>query len=413
MLIWQFASRYFFAKKSTQAINIIAWVSMAAIAVGAAALIIGLSVFNGFEDLVKSLYSSFYPAVKVSPATGKTMLVPADTLRALQGVSGVQYISRVIEEKGALRYNNQQTIGTLLGVDSVYRKISGVPGKVIRGEYNTGSAETPVAVVGVGIEAALGIDVERSFIPITVYLPKKSAGADMATASMMPEEALNVGQINPVGTFAIQQEFDNHYILTNIGYLQQLEKMPPDEVTALQIGLYPGADMQKVKKQVSRLLGDRFIVETRYEQNRSLYSVMQLEKWAVYAILSFILIIAAFNMIGSLSMLVIEKEKDITILKAMGIRNRIIRRIFLSEGLFIAFAGAAVGMLIAVTLCLLQKKYGFIKLGGGTFVVDAYPVSMHVFDFVLVFITILVISWLASWYPAYRASMQEIELKAQ
>jgi len=144
-----------------------------------------------------------------------------------------------------------------------------------------------------------------------------------------------------------------------------------------------------------------------------LYSVMQLEKWAVYAILSFILIIAAFNMIGSLSMLVIEKEKDITILKAMGIRNRIIRRIFLSEGLFIAFAGAAVGMLIAVTLCLLQKKYGFIKLGGGTFVVDAYPVSMHVFDFVLVFITILVISWLASWYPAYRASMQEIELKAQ
>lgn len=407
-MIWQFATRYFIAKKSTQAINIIAWVSMIAIAVGAASLIVVLSVFNGFEDLVKSLYSSFYPGIKVSPAAGKTMLVPADTLQALKSMPGVQNLAAVLEEKAVLRYDKEQTIAILKGVGSNYRDVTGIAGKIVRGTYNTGTAEAPAAVVGSGIEAALGVDVQRSFIPVVLYIPKRNV-----RQFLLPEQALNVGRISPVGAFQIQQDFDNKYVITNLDYLRQLLDMQADEVSALEISLKDPETMDQVKQQLQSFLGPRFIVQTRYEQNRSLYSIMQAEKWTVYAILSFIMAILAFNMIGSLFMLVIEKQKDITILKAMGARNTLIRRIFLAEGLLIALSGAVIGTVIALTLCLLQQRFGFLKLQGGSFVVDAYPVSMHPLDFLLVSVTILLIALLASWYPAVRAARQPIALKAQ
>lgn len=407
-MIWQFASRYFVAKKSTHAINIISWVSISAITVGTAALIIVLSVFNGFEDLVKSLYSSFYPEIKASPAAGKTMLVPADKLAALQRLGDIKSISETIEEKAVLRYNNEQTIAELKGVDKNYPVVTGISRKIIRGNYDTGTDDSPMAVVGIGIEAALGIDVQRNFIPVTVYIPKRDA-----QSFVLPEEALNTGQIRPAGTFAIQQDFDNKYVITNIQFMRQMLNMQPGEVSGLEIALKDPGRMEAAKQEIQQILGSGSIVQTRYEQNRSLYNIMQTEKWAVYAILAFILIIAAFNMIGSLYMLVIEKRKDITILKAMGARDSLLRKIFLSEGLLIAAGGALIGALIAVALCLLQQKFGLIKLGGGSFVVDAYPVSMHWPDFVLVFSTILIIGLLASWYPAAKAARQPVELKAQ
>ncbi|ASZ10002.1 FtsX-like permease family protein [Chitinophaga pendula] len=406
-MIWQFASRYFLAKKSTNAINIIAWVSVAAIAVGAGALVIILSVFNGFEGLVKSLYSSFYPDVKVVPAAGKTMLLTPAQLQQVGQVAGVANYARIIEEKAVLRSGQEPTIAILKGVDSGYTRVTTVQDKIVRGRFDIGDDLAYRAVLGLDLEGALGVDVAHSMVPLTVYVPRRNT-----TSFVLPEEALNNGILYPAGTFAIQQEFNSKYVITHIDFMRKLLELGPDELSALEIRIRPGADDRQLKVQLERLLGGRYKVQTRYEQNQALYAIMQTEKWAVYVIFSFILVIAAFNMVGSLSMLVIEKRKDITILKAMGARQRLIRRIFLAEGLIIAGVGTLLGFGIGILVCVVQQQFGLIKLEGASFLVDAYPVSMYWGDFVLVSMTIVVIGLAAGWYPAHRAARQVIELKA-
>ncbi|MDR6565836.1 FtsX-like permease family protein [Chitinophaga ginsengisegetis] len=406
-MVWQFASRYFRAKKSTNAINIIAWVSVAAIAVGTGALIVILSVFNGFEGLVKSLYSSFYPAVKIAPVTGKTIILTPAQLRQIAAVPGVAHFSRVIEEKAVLRYGDEPTIAVLKGVDSSYNYVTDVKSNIIRGRFDTGDSVAYRAVLGLELEGALGVDVVHSIAPVTVYLPRRNVNAFVT-----PEDALNNGVLYPAGTFAIQQEFNSKYVITNIEFLRGLLQMGGDEMSSLEIGTRAGINDKELKVQLEKLLGSHYKVQTRYEQNQSLYAIMQTEKWAVYVILSFIMIIAAFNMIGSLYMLVIEKQKDITILKAMGARKSLIMRIFLAEGLIIAGIGTALGFGLGITFCVLQQHFGIIKLEGTSFLVDSYPVSMHAADFLLVFVTIIVIGVAASWYPARRAAVEAITLKA-
>lgn len=401
-MIWQFASRYFWAKKSTNAINIIAWVSVAAIAVGAGALIVILSVFNGFEGLVKSLYSSFYPSVKVSPLTGKTIVLTEAQLRQIAAVPGVAHYSEVIEEKAVLRFGEEQTIAILKGVDSHYNEVAGVKDKVVRGRFDVGDEAAYRAVLGIELEAALGVDVERSMVPVDVYVPRRSAG------SLLPNEALSSGYLFPAGTFAIQQEFNSKYVITHINFMRRLLELGAGEMSALEIAAAPGTNEIALKNRLETLLGKQFKVQTRYEQNQALYAIMQTEKWAVYVILSFILVIAAFNMIGSLSMLVIEKRKDIAILKAMGARDGLILRIFLAEGLIIAGIGAGLGFGIGILVCVLQQQFGWIKLEGSSFLVDAYPVIMNPMDFLLVSITIIVIGVGASWYPARQASREQL-----
>lgn len=405
-MVWQFASRYFRAKKSTNAINIIAWVSVVAIGVGAGALIVILSVFNGFEGLVKSLYSSFYPSVKVSPVTGKTILLTPAQLKQIAAVKGVAHYSAVIEEKAVMQFGEEKTIATLKGVDSHYNEVTRVKEKVVRGRFDTGDETAYRAVLGIELESALGVDVERSMVPVDVYVPRRSAGG------LLPNEALNSSYLYPAGTFAIQQEFNSKYVITHIDFMRKLLELGPNEMSALEIATASGTEDMVLKNRLEQLLGPQFKVQTRYEQNQALYAIMQTEKWAVYVILSFILIIAAFNMIGSLSMLVIEKQKDITILKAMGARQQLIMKIFLAEGLIIAGIGAGLGFGLGALVCFIQQQFGVIKLEGASFLVDAYPVSMHPMDFVLVSITIIVIGIAASWYPAKRASVLGIELKA-
>jgi len=407
-MIWQFAFRYFRAKKSTNAINIIAWVSVSAIAVGAGALIIILSVFNGFEGLVKSLYSSFYPSVRVSAADGKTIHLTAQQLHMIAGLKNVAHMTEVVEEKAVLRYGEgDQTIAILKGVDSNYNKVAEVDKSIARGHFDTGDDIAYRAVLGVELEMALGVDVERSLIPISVYLPRRNV-----SNMVLPEDALSSGILYPAGSFAIQQEFNSKYVITNIAFMRQLLEMGRDEMSALEIRGKPGIDDRILKANIINTLGAGYKVETRYEQNQSLYAIMQTEKWAVYVIMSFILVIAAFNMIGSLYMLVMEKQKDITILKAMGARSSTITRIFLAEGLIIAGTGTVIGFGLSILFCLLQQRFGLIKLEGTSFLVSAYPVSMHLADFLLVSVTIIVIGVGASWYPAKRAGRQGIELKA-
>jgi lipoprotein-releasing system permease protein len=407
-MIWQFAFRYFRAKKSTNAINIISWVSVSAIAVGAGALIIILSVFNGFEGLVKSLYSSFYPSVKVSAISGKTIHLTDQQLKMIAGIRGVSQMTEVVEEKAVLRYGEgDQTIAVLKGVDSNYNKVAGVDKSIARGRFDTGDEMAYRAVLGVELEMALGVDVERSLIPMTVYLPRRNV-----SSMVLPEDALSSGVLYPSGSFAIQQEFNSKYVITNIAFMRQLMEMDANEMSALEIRGKADIEDKVLKNSIIAALGAGYTVETRYEQNQALYAIMQTEKWAVYVIMSFILVISAFNMIGSLYMLVMEKQKDITILKAMGARSKMITRIFLAEGLIIAGIGTGIGFGISILFCLLQQRFGLIRLEGTSFLVNAYPVSMHIEDFVLVSATIIVIGICASWYPARRAGKQGIELKA-
>jgi lipoprotein-releasing system permease protein len=406
-MVWQFASRYFRAKKSTNAINIIAWVSVVAIAVGAGALIVILSVFNGFEGLVKSLYSSFYPAIKVAPASGKTIILTPAQLQQISAVPGVANFSEVVEEKAVLRYGDEPTIAVLKGVDSGYNNVTDVKSNIVRGRFDTGDSVAYRAVLGLELEGALGVDVVHSLAPVTVYLPRRNV-----SGFVTPEDALSNGVLYPTGTFAIQQEFNSKYVITNIEFLRKLLELGDDEMSALEIGSREGVDEKLLKAKLEQLLGKGYKVQTRYEQNQSLYAIMQTEKWAVYVILSFIMIIAAFNMIGSLYMLVIEKQKDITILKAMGARKSLIMRIFMAEGLIIAGIGTLVGFGLGISFCVLQQRFGIIKLEGTSFLVDTYPVSMHAEDFLLVFVTIMVIGGAASWYPARRAAVEAITLKA-
>jgi lipoprotein-releasing system permease protein len=407
-LIWQFASRYFLARKSTNAINIIAWVSVMAIAVGAGALIIILSVFNGFEGLVKSLYSSFYPSVKISAVSGKTITLTNVQLKKIAGVKGVAYMAEVVEEKAVLRYGEgDQTIAILKGVDSNYNKVAAVDKSMARGRFDTGDEMAYKAVLGIDLELALGVDVERDMMPVTVYLPRRNVGN-----VTLPEDALGTGVLYPAGSFAIQQEFNSKYVITNIAFMRGLLGMKTDEMSALEVKGNAGLDDNVLKHKLEEVLGNGYNIQTRYEQNQALYAIMQTEKWAVYVIMTFVLMIAAFNMIGALYMLVMEKQKDITILKAMGARPALITRIFLAEGLIIAGIGTLIGFAISITFCVLQQRFGLIKLEEASFLVNAYPVSMYFSDFVLISITIIVIGIAASWYPAIKAGRQTIELKA-
>lgn len=406
-MIWQFATRYFWAKKSTNAINIIAWISVCAIAVGTAALFIILSVFNGFSELVASLYSSFYPSIKIVPAQGKQLFLDTAMLQRIHAVPGIIYFSEVVEEKAVLSYNNEPTIAILKGVDSNYTRVSGVKNKIIRGKYETTSQGIPEGVFGYDLEGAMGIDVTRSDIPVTVYLPRP--GADATT---LPDQALSSDVLFPVGAFNIQQDFNTQYVITDIGFLRRLLSMKDGQMSALEVAIAPNASDKSVQSSLQSLLGSKFVVQTRFDQNQSLFAIMQTEKWFVYIILSFVLVIAAFNMVGSLSMLVIEKQKDVTILKAMGANETLIRRIFLAEGLLIAGFGAVGGFVLGFTICWVQQRFGIIKLGGTSFLVDAFPVSMHLADFLLITVTILAIGVGAGWYPARTAARQAIELKA-
>lgn len=402
-----FAWRYFRAKKSTNAINIIAWVSVAAIIVGTAALIIVLSVFNGLEDLVKSLYSSFYPELRISPNSGQFMHLDSDQLKFLSNTPGVSHYSLTLEDKALLKYGSMQPV-LLKGVDSNYGHVTGVSQKITKGKFDLGTEEHPSVVLGIGVENALGIESDRSLLPLTVYLFKKGGTSGQAD----PLEALSTGTMAASGAFVIQSDFDNRYALTNIGFMRSMLSIPPDQFSGAEVALTDARQADELKKLLGNYFGKNYVIQTRYEQNKNLYSVMTMEKWVIYGVLTLILIVAAFNMVGALTMLVLEKQKDIQVLKAMGAHNGYIQAIFLSEGILLAFIGGLTGALFAIFICWLQVRYKLVPLSGDSFVIDHYPVKLMPADFLLVFCTILVVALLASWFPSRKAALQPIELKS-
>ncbi|HEX8332505.1 MAG TPA: FtsX-like permease family protein [Segetibacter sp.] len=401
-----FAWRYFKAKKSTNAINIISWISVLAIAVGAAALIIVLSVFNGFEGLVKSLYADFYADVRIGTPANKFISLTPQQLSAIRKVEGVQQISLIVEEKAVLVNESYQSIIFLKGVDAAYPQVSGLAKHVVRGKFELGKADEPFLVLGGGIANAVGVDPGRSIRPLTVYLPNRQA------TSFSGMEALNSYNADVSGSFILQQDFDNKYAITNLDFLKYMLNLGADEYTSAEVKIMDVTQMDDVKERLQELLGKNYNVQTRYQQNQSLYTVMQIEKWVIYGILSLILVVAAFNMIGALTMLVLEKQKDIAVLKAMGANKNLIQKIFLSEGFVIAGIGGGAGIILATCICLIQIKFKLVKLAGGSFIIDYYPVQMVPTDFILVVTTVFIIALLAAWIPARKASLQLFTLKS-
>ena len=403
-----FAWRYFKAKKSANAINWIAWVTVGVIAFATACQILVLSVFNGFEGLVKSLYSSFYTDIKIIPQTGKTFILTAAQIQLQKNLPGIQAVSLIAEEKALLQNDDLQTIVYLKGVDENYRKVSGVAEKIVEGKFNTGDINEPGLILGAGIQNAAGVNITNAAAAslLTVILPKKGK-----VSMTDPLQSLSEGNIKATGVFAIQQDFDNKYAITNIDFVKRQMGFAQHEYSAAEIKLTDPSNLFQVQNQLSTMLGSSFKVQSKYEQNTSLYNTMKLEKWAIYAVLTLILFIAAFNMISALTMLVLEKQKDISVLQSMGADNSMILKIFLGEGLLLAAIGAITGIGMALLVCIIQIKYHLFKLQGGSFLIDYFPVKLQASDFILVLSTVTFISLLAAWFPARKAAGQLIELR--
>lgn len=401
-----FAWRYFKPKNNSNAVNLIARISIIAIAVGTAALIIVLSVFNGFEDLVKSLYSDFYSDIRVAPTQGKFIAITPEQVRKIKAVSGVKQISLVAEEKAMLVNGDYQSIIYLKGVDKNYPAVNKLQNHIERGTYNVGTSDNPFLLVGVGIESAVGADPNGNIAPLTLYIPNREA------KNLNSTDAMNSANINVSGAFMVQQEFDNKYAFTNLSFLQYMLNLQPDQYSSVEISLQKNYNEKKVQQALQVALGKNFMVQTRYQQNQSLFSVMQVEKWVIFGILSLILAIAAFNMIGALTMLVLEKQKDIAVLKAMGASGSLVQKIFLTEGFLLAGVGSGAGMLIAFLVCVVQIKFKLIPLEGGTFIIDYYPVKMLTSDFLLIAATVFIVSLLAAWVPSRKAATQFFSLRS-
>ncbi|MBO9658242.1 MAG: ABC transporter permease [Chitinophagaceae bacterium] len=403
-----FAWRYFKAKKSTNAINVISWISVAAIVIGTAALILVLSVFNGFEGLVKSLYSSFYTDLKILPPEGKNINVTAEQLQQLKNVKGVKNYSLVVEEKALVQSGDNQSIVHLKGVDDNYRYTTGVANHIIRGDYDLGTENSPKLILGEGVESALGIQADRNIFLLNIYLPRKSDKEQLDALNDISNDT-----IRSVAAFRIQQDFDTKYGITNIAFAKKALRLGPDAYSGVEISLTDPGTAEQTQKQVQKIFGKGYLVQTRYEQNQGLYSVMNMERWIIYGVLSLIMVVAAFNMIGALTMLVLEKQKDIGVLHALGANSNFIQRIFLSEGILLALIGTAAGMFLAYTIIILQLNFHLIELKPGSFLIDYFPVEPHLFDFLLVTATVFVIAILASWFPSRKAAGQRFALRAE
>ncbi|MCO6493140.1 MAG: ABC transporter permease [Phaeodactylibacter sp.] len=392
------ARRYLFAKKSTNAINIITGIAVFGIAVGSAALVLVLSVFNGFEDLITTMYSNFNPDIKVTPARGKTFGADTVMLEKLLALDGVQQVSRTLEEVAFFEYKDNQDFGTLKGVDENFNKVVGIDTTVKEGEYRFEENGRQLAILGLGMRNKLAANVGDRFAEMAVYMPKREQSSGIFGAQVQP---FRRRYIYPGGTFVIQQEFDNQYVLASLEFARQLIGTE-NEVSALELRMAPGAETEEVVAAVQGVMGPDFEVKSRYEQEASFLRLMQVEKWLSYAIASLMLLLVAFNIVGALWMVVLEKQKDISILKSMGALNTTVRNIFLNEGLLLSLLGIGIGFVLAIVLYVLQKTVGIVSVPGN-FVVQAYPISMRFVDFIVVALTVTAIGVLASVPPALRA----------
>ena len=381
------ANRYLLAKKSHNLINIITWISIIGISVASFALIVVMSAFNGLEQVIGSLNNRLTPDLQITPVKGKTIDLTTFPMGQLGAVQGVDFVVPTITDDALFRSDDKQHIGQVKGVGLEYQQIERL-GDVMfgKGDLMLTDGIYNYAIPGSGVAWHLGINPYSPYATVRIYVPKRGDASQMSL-----ESSFNSGVLNVRNTFATDQEVDEKLVLVPFDWLADLLEYD-DKASAVELFLAPKADVGKVKKEVRTLVGDGYAVKDQKEQLATLYKIMRSEKWAVYVILTFILILATFNVVGSLSMLMIEKRKDTEVLKALGADRGLIQRIFLNEGLLISVAGGIIGLLLGIVLVLLQQRFGFVKFGtGGNYVVDAYPVLLKVKDVLLIFATIVVV----------------------
>ncbi|MBC8047823.1 MAG: ABC transporter permease [Fimbriimonadaceae bacterium] len=410
---FRIAWRYIFSKKSTNVINIIAGITMTGIVIGSAALIIVLSAFNGFETLVLRLYSSFYPDITVTPVQGKVFTADSLFLSQIKTIEGIQVISQTLEENALVAYDDEEHIATIKGVDVNYQSATAVDDSVFIGDYilaydNFGSS-IDCAVLGSGVAATLDVGIGIEYPAIQIFMPRRGI-----KYSFNPGDAFIQKGVVATGVFRIQQEFDSKYMIVSLQVAQNLMEYKNNELSKLEIKVSSGYNAEVVRKKIQAIVGEKYAVKNRVMQNEFLYKVMRNERWVVFLILTFILIIATFNMIGSISMLVIDKRKDIGILRSLGATENKIRNIFFIQGVLQTLVSITIGFFVATILCLLQMRFEIITIpGSGSFVITAYPIDLKLMDYIYVFFTIFIIGSIASYFPAALASRQRWMFKEE
>lgn len=391
------ARRYLFSKKSHNAINVISGISVCGVALATLALVCTLSVFNGFQDLVSNLFTAFDPELKIVPATGKVFDGQDKAIAAIRKMPEVALVSESLEDNALVQYQGRQAMAVIKGVEDNFEKLTPIDTILFgKGELLLHDEVVDYAIPGVQLLATLGTGI-RFLDPLEVYAPKRGAKVNMAN----PAASFTGGNLFSSGlVFAVNQEkYDGSYILTSLKFARQLFQYTT-EVSAINLKMKEGTDIDAFKRKLEKHLGERFRVLDRYEQQADTFRIMKIEKFISYLFLTFILMIACFNVIGSLSMLIIDKRDDVVTLRNLGANDRQIVRIFLFEGRLISFIGAVSGIVLGVLLCWLQQTFGLISLGAaGSFIVDVYPVSVHWEDVVLIFFTVLAVGFLSVWYP--------------
>lgn len=383
------AKRYLVSKKSHNAINIISGISVGGICIGTMALVIVLSGFNGLSALVQSLYNSFDADIEITVKRGKTFEVGRPEIQKIKSIPEIVYFTEVMEGNALLKYSDKQCIATIKGVSPDFQKMSGFDTLVREGSFDLSKNNV---VLGKGLAYILQATTNNLFTPLSVYAPKRGKNN-----SLNPEDGLNELKCYPSGLFSISDEFDNQYVIMNINKARELLDYR-DEVTSIELGIRKGSNVEEVQAQIKNVLGDAYIVKNRQQQNELLYKTLKSEKLWVFIILVFILVVATFNVIGSLTMLIIEKKKDISILSSMGADMLLIRRIFLFEGMLITIIGALSGLFLGLLICWLQIHFHVVKFSEG-YVVDAYPMKIQFNDIFIISAVVMLIGLFAAWYP--------------
>lgn len=394
------ARRYLFSKKKHNAINIISGISVCGVALATLALVCTLSVFNGFQDMVAGFFTAFDPELKITVREGKVFEPNTETFQEVRALPEIDVWTETLEENAMVQYKDRQAMAVIKGVEDNFEQLTSIDSLLYgAGEFILHDSIVDYGVLGVELISELGTGLQ--FVdPLQVYAPKRNMRVNMAN----PSASFNRDYLfSPGVVFVVnQQKYDARYILTSLDFARNLFNYDT-EVSAIELKLKPGADVSAVQKKISRILGDDFAVLNRYEQQVDVFRIMEIEKFISYLFLTFILAIACFNVIGSLSMLILDKREDVETLRNLGADDRLIARIFLFEGRLISLFGALAGIVFGLLLCYLQQRFGIISLGGGSgsFIVDAYPVSVHATDVILIFVTVIAVGFLSVWYPVH------------
>lgn len=384
-----FARRYLFSKKSHSVINIISGVSAFSVSIPVMAMVILLSVFNGFEGLIKSMYQSFDPDIRITPERGKVFAIDSLPRERLLNIDGIQQVSYLLEDNAVFEYRDRQGFGVMCGVDSFYQEVVPIDSLTTEGEFRLQFGDFPEAFVGQGLAYTLGIRVNMNS-PLTLYIPRRGR-----ISPLLP--FYKKQNIFPSGVFALEAEVDSKYMLVPLSFAQELLDYP-GEASSVAIRLQRGASSEQVQQRLEQLLGNEYKIASRYQQKESFYRIMVYEKWAIYFVILLVLIIASFSLIGSLVMLIIEKRKDAQTLITLGADVHLLRKIFITEGMLIYLIGATGGLILGVALAFAQQYFGFLTLAGETFLIDAYPVEVRFSDLIGITLTFIIVSYLISTF---------------